>query len=135
MDALVRISDYFHDGKNTTLILCSSATVLLVTYWLKKYLEERKYFEKMNLPGPKPWPLIGNMDQLIRYGMHETDMRLVKTYGNMYGYFEGTFPIIMTTDVKFIKSYLIKDFNSFVNRRVFYIISRQFENQKLYLNF
>jgi hypothetical protein len=27
-------------------------------------------------------------------------------------------PVIMTTDVKFLKNILIKDFNSFVNRRV-----------------
>ena len=131
MDALGKIknnfslyfSEYFHDGKKTTLILCSSATALLVAYWVKKYLEQRKYFEKMNLPGPKPWPLIGNLDGFMRNGIHENDIKLVRTYGKTFGYFEGPFPIITTTDAKLIKSYLIKDFNSFVNRRVnFYSI-------------
>ena len=123
MDVLVKMSDYFHDGKSTTIILCSSATVLLITYWVKKYLEGRKYFEKMNLPGPKPWPLIGNFDGILLDGMQANDMKLVKTYGKTFGYFEGSFPVIMTTDVKFIKTYLIKDFNSFVNRRVYILIS------------
>ena len=132
MDAFVRISDCFHNEKSTTLILCSSVTVLLVTYCLKKYLGERKYFEKMNLPGPKPWPLLGNIDQLFLYGIQETDMKMVKTYGKIYGYFEGNSPIIMTTDIKFIKSCLIKDFNSFVNRRVFNIFAIHIENPKLY---
>lgn len=135
MDAFVRISDCFHNEKNTTLILFSSVTVLLVTYCLKKYLGERKFFEKMNIPGPKPWPLIGNIDQLFRYGIQETDMKMVKAYGKIYGYFEGNSPIIMTTDIKFIKSCLIKDFNSFVNRRVFHITSQEFKTKNLYLNF
>ena len=135
MDAFVKISDCFYNEKNTTLILFSSVTVLLVTYCLKKYLGEREYFKKMNLPGPKPWPLIGNIDQLFRYGIQETDMRMVKTYGKIYGYFEGNSPIIMTTDIKFIKSCLIKDFNSFVNRRVFHITSKELNIKNLYLNF
>ena len=118
MSVLSRFYDYFHDGKSTTLILSSSATVLLITYWVKKYLDNRRYFNKMNLPGPKPWPFLGNLLGMIRDGIHENDMKLVRTYGKTFGYFEGTFPIVITTDVKFIKSFLVKDFNSFVNRRV-----------------
>jgi hypothetical protein len=128
MDALGKIKDnfwlyfseYFHNGKKTTLVLCSSATALYVAYLVKKYLDERKYFEKMNLPGPKPWPLLGNLGGIMRDGIHEYDVKQVRTYGKTFGYFEGSFPVIITTDAKLIKSYLIKDFNSFVNRRVYY---------------
>ena len=120
METITRIFDYFHDG-NATLILCSSATVLLVTYWVKNYLDKRKFFEKMNLPGPKPWPLLGNLGGIMRDGVHEYDLKQISTYGKTFGYFEGSFPVIITTDPKLIKSYLIKDFNSFVNRRVYFL--------------
>jgi cytochrome P450 len=43
----------------------------------------------------------------------------MQKYGNTFGYFEGTTPIIVTRDVKFLKSFMIKDFSSYVNRRVF----------------
>jgi hypothetical protein len=46
------------------------------------------------------------------------DVNLFKKYGKIVGYYEGSVPCIMTSDVKFLKNALIKDVDSFRNRRV-----------------
>jgi hypothetical protein len=76
------------------------------------------YFKRMNLPGPVPLPIVGNMLGRIYNSFIYNDMLLIKKYGKTCGCFEMSEPVILTTDVKFIKAVLIKDFNSFQNRRV-----------------
>lgn len=76
------------------------------------------YFTKLNIPGPKPIPILGNFHHIIKRGMPYNDLAMVKKYGKTFGYFEGTVPIVQTVDEKFIKKILIKDFSTFPNRRV-----------------
>lgn len=52
-------------------------------------------------------------------GFMESDTQFIEKYGRIVGYFEGSTPVILTTDSQLIKNVLIKDFNYFVNRRVY----------------
>lgn len=117
----------FGDTKTTTIALLSTAAIIGVTIWVKNYLELRNFFKRMNLPGPKPWPLIGNFSTVAKKGIHNYDMEIFKEYGKTVGYFEGTQPVILTNDIKFMKAFLIKDFSSFVNRRVRAEFSKNFQ--------
>lgn len=108
----------FSDSKSTTIALLSTAALIGVTIWVRNFLELRRYFKRMNLPGPAPWPLLGNFRSVIKLGLHKHDMEIFKTYGKTVGYFEGSQPVILTNDLRLIKACLIKDFGSFVNRRV-----------------
>jgi len=78
----------------------------------------RRHFKNLNVPGPMPLPLLGNFDQVIKKGITVHDAELMKQYGKVVGYFEGSTPNLMVTDVKLIKSITIKNFGHFVNRRV-----------------
>lgn len=49
----------------------------------------------------------------------QNDTLLIQTYGKTCGLFEASTPVVLTTDIKFIKNILVKDFSSFVNHRVF----------------
>ena len=81
-------------------------------------MKVRKYFEKQGIPGPSPLFLVGNFISVIRKGMPYHDVEIMKKYGKTIGYFEGETPVLLTTDVKFIKSVMIKDFSHFINHRV-----------------
>ena len=48
----------------------------------------------------------------------EIDRQRAAQYGKTYGVFEGTEPMLMTTDTDLIRSIYVKDFDHFVNRRV-----------------
>uniref|UniRef100_A0A915K8G6 Cytochrome P450 n=1 Tax=Romanomermis culicivorax TaxID=13658 RepID=A0A915K8G6_ROMCU len=74
-------------------------------------------FKLLGVPGPKPWPLVGNFPSLIKCGMTRDDY-LVKKYGRIFGYFEGMIPVLFIADVDYIKQITIKDFDKFRNRRI-----------------
>lgn len=61
---------------------------------------------------------MGNFIGVIRKGLSIHDVDIIKKYGKTVGYFEGEAPVVITTDIKFMKNVLIKDFSYFVNRRV-----------------
>ncbi len=54
----------------------------------------------------------------MKEGFAYHDLSLIKEYGKVVGYFEGTTPNILCADVEMLKQVLIKDFDSFRNRRV-----------------
>lgn len=109
--------ELLNDRKNTTVILGSSVGLILVSYCIKSYINMRNHFKKLNLPGPTPWPFLGNFVGVFRNGVVQNDMIVMK-YGKTIGFFEGSNPVVMTIDPKLIKAICIKDFNTFVNRRV-----------------
>lgn len=76
------------------------------------------YFSKLKIPGPRPLPILGNFYDVIKRGLPYNDLALIKKYGRTIGYFEGTTPVVLTADSKFIKSILIKDFKTFANRKL-----------------
>lgn len=120
LEELSNLVEYYigSSSRKTTIILGSSITFILISYWVKKYIERRGFFKRINLPSPKPLPLFGNFLDIIRNGLIQNDIKHVKTYGRISGFFEGSTPVIIVTDLRFLKTMMIKDFSSFVNRRV-----------------
>lgn len=82
-------------------------------------MRQRKYFNKLNIPGPSPKPIVGNLLDLINKGITKNDEELIEKYGKIVGYHEGATPVILCTDLDMIKHIMIKDFSYFVNRRVY----------------
>jgi hypothetical protein len=76
------------------------------------------FFKNLKIPAPTPLPIFGNFCGLINKGMSKYDEDIFNKYGNIVGYHEATSPVILCKDVDMIKSVMVKDFNSFINRRV-----------------
>ncbi|XP_076332607.1 cytochrome P450 3A9-like isoform X2 [Tachypleus tridentatus] len=51
--------------------------------------------------------------------VHEVEEERYNKYGNIYGKFEGTNPVLVMGDPDLIKLITIKDFHAFIDRRVF----------------
>lgn len=110
-----------NDSRKTTIVLGTGVGIIFFSYLVKTYINKRNYFKKLNLPGPTPWPILGNFVDVIRNGLIQNDMVLMKKYGKTIGFFEGSNPVVMTIDPRLVKAICIKDFSSFVNRRVIFI--------------
>jgi hypothetical protein len=91
----------------------------------------RKYFKKNGLKSPTPKPFVGNLLGVIAKGLRKFDEDLIEKYGKTCGYFESDRPAVITSDLKFMKAVMIKDFGHFVNRTVIISYFFRFKNKSL----
>ena len=72
------------------------------------------------LPGPKPWPWVGNLPDVYKYGgMHKMLLNYFHKYGRVYKLCIGRAPAIVVTDPEIIKQIMVKEFWKFPNRPPF----------------
>nr|QEV83805.1 cytochrome P450 [Brachionus rotundiformis] len=102
---------------STTWILIYTGLVLVATSIITKWMKKRNHFAKLNIPGPKPLPIIGNFNLVMKHGLANNDLILTQKYGKTFGFFLGSTPVVETTDLRLLKSVLIKDFSVFTNRK------------------
>ena len=71
----------------------------------------------VSLPGPKPWPYLGNLLDASKYGgLHKAFLEYAKKYGKVYKMYMGRDAIIAVADPEILKHILVKDFQKFRNR-------------------
>lgn len=93
------------------------------------YVRTFSFWKKQGVPGPTPFPLIGNISPFARkIPAHDIEMRDFKRYGRVFGRYEGSDKILVVNDPDLLKQILVKDFHVFRNRRNFAI------NDELFLN-
>ncbi|XP_021345680.1 cytochrome P450 3A28-like [Mizuhopecten yessoensis] len=97
------------------LSLVLVALVLLYRYLQKLY----SVFERINLPGPKPKWVIGNLKEFKDRNPLEVFKEFRKKYGKIYGFFEGFRPSIVVNDPEMTKEILVKHFDKFGVRPVY----------------
>ncbi|XP_072514048.1 cytochrome P450 3A56-like [Salminus brasiliensis] len=91
--------------------------VLFISLLLLYGCWHNSFFRKLGIPGPKPYPLLGNMLE-YKKGFHAFDMECYKKYGNMWGIFDGREPVLAIMDKTIIKAILVKEcYTYFTNRR------------------
>jgi len=74
----------------------------------------------VSLPGPKPWPYLGNLLDASKYGgLHNAFLEYAKRYGKVYKMYMGRDAIIAVADPETLKHVLVKDFHKFRNRPEF----------------
>ncbi|KAJ8357393.1 hypothetical protein SKAU_G00201870 [Synaphobranchus kaupii] len=96
----------------TLLITC---ICLLIAYGYWPY----GFFKKLGIPGPKPSPFFGTFRE-YKKGFFQMDMMYFKTYGRLWGFYEGRLPILSIMDTRMIKTVLVKEcFSFFIDRRDF----------------
>lgn len=101
----------------TFLVLSVSVLTLIIFRWIHRRRKILRIFKDHGIPGPEPSFLTGNMYQL-RGGPTPNDVisKWLKEYGNVFGYFIGENPYLVTYDLDMLKQAMIKDFSHFMNR-------------------
>ncbi|XP_054157193.1 cytochrome P450 3A8-like [Oppia nitens] len=90
------------------------STILLYLYY--RLTRNYSYWSSRSINGPKPLPILGTMWQMFQKPAFQINLDNRKTYGNLYGTYLGTRPVLVLTDPQLIKDVNIKDFNIFVDR-------------------
>ena len=93
--------------------------ILAFLYWQGV----RSYYSILGsspLPGPRPWPWVGNLPDFLRYGgMHKMLLNYFYKYGRVHTICIGRQPAIVVTDPEMIKQITVKEFWKFPNRPPF----------------
>lgn len=77
---------------------------------------EHNTFKKMGIDGPKPHRVLGNLKTVFKEGL-KADKVFYDEYGKVFGTYETCYPILNIGDPKLLKEIMVKQFNSFANRR------------------
>uniref|UniRef100_A0A8C5YYK7 Cytochrome P450 3A n=1 Tax=Marmota marmota marmota TaxID=9994 RepID=A0A8C5YYK7_MARMA len=96
-----------------TWVLMGISLVLLYLHWTYSH----GYFKKLGIPGPTPLPCFGTLLN-YRQGLSNFNTECNKKYGKTWGLFDGSQPVLATTEPSIIKTVLIKEcYSVFTNRR------------------
>ncbi|CAH3172959.1 unnamed protein product [Porites lobata] len=73
--------------------------------------------KKLNVPGPKPIPFLGNFLELRKYnGIYQMHLAFLKRYGKVFTICLGGRPSLVVADPELLKQIMVKDFPNFRNR-------------------
>ena len=95
-------------------IVSISLLVVLFLYWYGT--RGFANLKKLNVPGPKPLPFIGNFLEARKYeGIQLMHLDYVKKYGKVFAICLGEKPSLVVADPELLKQIMIKDFANFRN--------------------
>ena len=98
-------------------LLPTGVILLLFIYW--QGTRNQAILKKINAPGPKPWPFIGNtLDARKFKGVHLLLCDYIKRYGKVFAFTLGDRPSVVIADPDMLKQILVKDFWNFPNHAV-----------------
>ncbi|XP_073235905.1 cytochrome P450 3A11-like [Porites lutea] len=73
--------------------------------------------KKLNVPGPKPIPFLGNFLEVRNYnGIYQMHLAFLKRYGKVFTICLGGRPSLVVADPELLKQIMVKDFANFRNR-------------------
>lgn len=99
------------------IILGSAVAFIYLLYWCGTY--RFSVLKRLGIPGPKPWPFLGNVLELKTYGgLHAMLFENMKRYEKIYSVCLGRVPTIVVAEPEALKKILVKEFWSFRNRSV-----------------
>lgn len=109
----------FFDGNSLVTWLALVAGILVFLCWQGLY-HYNAMLGGSPLPGPKPWPWLGNLLDVFKYdGIHKMLLEYFCKYGRVYKICIGRTPAIVVCDPEIVKQIMVKEFSKFPNRPPF----------------
>ncbi|XP_054713411.1 cytochrome P450 3A8-like isoform X1 [Uloborus diversus] len=92
-------------------------TTIVLLYWFAT--RKHGYWKERGVIYDKPLPFFGSLLRAFRKPAQDVEIERYNKYGQVYGHFEGSRPVISIGDPALLKNILVKDFPSFSSRRKF----------------
>ncbi|CAL2051702.1 unnamed protein product [Caenorhabditis brenneri] len=96
--------------------LLGTLLAVLAGYALRASL----YWKWRNVPGPTGWPLLGSFYEVanVLYPRCFVLNAWTKKYGKVFGYLEGTTPVLVISDLDMIRQLFVEKFDFFYARKL-----------------
>ncbi|XP_035204430.1 cytochrome P450 3A8-like, partial [Stegodyphus dumicola] len=89
--------------------------LVLLCLWLMWRKKQLSIFKSLNIPGPEPNILFGNLWE-FRKNPYGCPKKWIENYGKVVGYFYGLRPVLLVADPELLKIIQQKEFHKFPNR-------------------
>ena len=90
--------------------------VVALLYFLWKEASYELIRRKINAPGPRRWPMFGNLLETRKFnGYHLMLKHYYETYGKVFCICLGRQPTVVVADPELLKQIMVKDFANFQN--------------------
>ncbi|GIY54994.1 hypothetical protein CDAR_254313 [Caerostris darwini] len=117
MSSFHSINKILRNAANNSENIATYGFLLALLYiWIKWRKSKLKIFENLDIPGPTPHFLFGNILVLNRKGPSKCHAEWIQKYGKIVGYYHGMKPVLLVADPDLLKKILIKDFHLFSDR-------------------
>ena len=103
---------------NLTVAVVSTAVALIVA-WYIKFTRSTNYWSSIGVTGPAPKFPSGNFHEFINSSYRNVTLKWCSQFGRVFGVYDGTKPVLITTEPELIKEILIKNGHIFTDRRQF----------------
>ncbi|KAK2712316.1 hypothetical protein QYM36_011114, partial [Artemia franciscana] len=92
--------------------------IIFLIQWLTQRWRALNFFKRLGIPGPEPSFITGNIyaARWSEDNLAECIGKWRKEHGDAFGYYWGTVPHVMLSDLDLVKQVLVSDFNSYRNR-------------------
>ncbi|XP_071037439.1 cytochrome P450 3A24 isoform X2 [Parasteatoda tepidariorum] len=97
------------------ILLLTSTLALFIWYNYRI----RNYWKSKGIVQVKPQSIFGAFLDIVKKPVHELEIQRYKKYGSLYGYFEGSLPVLSVGDPQLIRKIIVKDFNYFTDTWTF----------------
>ena len=96
-----------------------SFLILVICYTIYRFaFAPFSFFKKLGLPYATAEPVLGNIREMVKLGLHQLHLNYLVKFGNVFGFFIGRRPILVIADPDLLKEILIRDSEKFINRFV-----------------
>lgn len=103
----------------TSSYIVVSIIVLVLSFLYYDRKRRQSRLRKNNIPGPEPRFFGGNFFEIKNKGNVPTITDWYKTYGRVFGYYIGSEPRVVVSDLNLLRKILVKDFHLFNSRSGF----------------
>ncbi|XP_070392688.1 cytochrome P450 3A14-like [Dermacentor albipictus] len=97
------------------LLFLSAVLLAVLLIWRRWHFS---YFERIGIPGPKPNLIWGNIREYHSVEIYKVMGKWLDQYGDIYGFYNGDVPVVVTRDINFVEHVFVRNFNNFVDRGI-----------------
>lgn len=103
--------------------------IILLSIYIRSIQKSYDYFKIRGIPGPPPKFFFGHFFASDENSFSRRLEKWTKTYGAIYGIFEGTRPVFIVSDPNFLEDVYQKQFAIFHSRHMSFVVRLPNDNR------